>query len=378
MNDSTRVLIVGGGVGGLTLAQALHTAGVDVVVYEQDPTPQTRNQGYRIHIDPDGNAALGECLDPQVFDVLRRSSSVNGDLVTTFTSGLELVSALEFPGIPEEMVTAVDRNAFRRGLLTGLNEVVRFGRTVSDYRITESGRVRVEFAEGGSDEGDLLVGADGVGSVIRRRLLPNAVVEDFGLRCIYGRMTLTGSLDPDEFNRGLCWVTEGSTCGAGFGPVIFRTPEDGRPDYLMVTLCATPARLGVIDDELFGMSAQELWKLSTDVVSNWHPAIRDIYAHSDIDSFFPITFRISAPVDNWGPGPVTLLGDAIHTMPPTAGVGANTALADAATLAHEILSATKGEKSLTTAVADYQTVMLPRGQAAIGNSRRMAAQMFVD
>ncbi|MEC3955972.1 NAD(P)/FAD-dependent oxidoreductase [Nocardia sp. CDC153] len=378
MKDSTRVLIVGGGVGGLTLAQALHTAGVDVVVYEQDPTPQTRNQGYRIHIDPDGNAALGECLDPQVFDVLRRSSSINGDLVTTFTSGLELVSALEFPGIPEKMITAVDRNAFRRGLLTGLDEVVRFGRTVSDYRITESGRVRIEFAEGGGDEGDLLVGADGVGSVIRRRLLPNAVVEDFGLRCIYGRMTLTGRLDPDEFNRGLCWVTEGSTCGAGFGPVVFRTPEDGRPDYLMVTLCATPSRLGVTDDELFGMSAQELWKLSTDVVSDWHPAIRDIYAHSDIDSFFPITFRISAPVDNWGPGPVTLLGDAIHTMPPTAGAGANTALADAASLAREILSATRGEKSLTAAVADYQTVMLPRGRAAIDNSRRMAAQMFVD
>ncbi|WP_040807876.1 FAD-dependent oxidoreductase [Nocardia concava] len=378
MKDSTRVLIAGGGVGGLTLAQALRTAGIEVVVYEQDPTPQTRNQGYRIHIDPDGNAALGECLTPEIFDALRRSSSISGDMVTRFTTGLERVSAYEFPGIPADMITAVDRNAFRRGLLTGLDDVVRFGRTVSDYRITDSGRVRVEFAEGGTDEGDLLVGADGVGSVIRRRLLPEAIVEDFGIRCLYGRMPLTGNLEPEEFDRGLTMVAEGRTCVAAFGPVRFRTPQAGQPDYLMVALCATPERLGVGDEVLFRMSAEELWKLSSDIVSDWHPRIRDIYARSEIDSFFPITFRISAPVAGWEPGPVTLIGDAIHAMPPTAGAGANTALADAATLAREILSATRGEKSLATALGDYQSVLLPRGHRAVENSRRMAAEMFSD
>ncbi|MVU77623.1 NAD(P)-binding protein [Nocardia sp. ET3-3] len=378
MSDSTRVLIAGGGVGGLALAQALHRAGVEVAVYEQDPTPRTRNQGYRIHIDPNGNVALGECVGPQVFEVLRRTSSISGDRVTTVDTGLRRVSVQEFPGIPDEMITAVDRNAFRQGLLTGLDEVVRFGQTVSGYRITDSGRVRVEFAEGGGDEGDLLVGADGVGSIIRRRLLPDAVVNDFGLRCIYGRMTLTRALEPEDFERGLCWVAGGSSCGAAFGPVRFRTPVEGRPDYLMVTLVATPQRLGVPDDVLFRMSSEELWKLSSDIVSNWHSGIRDIYANSDIDAFFPITFRISEPVPAWEAGPVTLLGDAIHAMPPTAGAGANTALADAATLAREIISATAGLQSLTAAVGAYQAVMLPRGEQAVDNSRRMAAQMLAD
>ena len=376
MPESTRILIAGGGVGGLALAQALHHAGLDVVVYEQDPTPRIRNQGYRIHLDPTGNAALADCVPPDVLAVLRRASGRNGDLVTTFTTGLRQVFTQHFPDIPADQLTAVDRNTFRQGLLTGLEDVVRFGHTVSGYQVTGSGRVRVEFAEGGSDEGSLLVGADGVGSAIRRLLLPGAVLHDFGLRCVYGRMPLTDSLSPKEFERGLCWVSGGSTCGAGFGTVRFRTPVDGTQDYLMVTLVATPDHLGVTDERLFRMSSEELWKLSTDTVADWHPAIREIYARADIESFFPITFRISERIPAWAPGPITLLGDAIHTMPPTAGAGANTALADAATLADEILSAARGGKSLVEAVAAYQAIMLPRGFAAIDNSRRLAAQMF--
>jgi 2-polyprenyl-6-methoxyphenol hydroxylase-like FAD-dependent oxidoreductase len=242
--------------------------------------------------------------------------------------------------------------------------------------VTDSGRVRVEFAEGGSDEGSLLVGADGVGSAVRRVLLPGAVPHDFGLRCLYGRMPLAGPLSPEEFERGLCWVSGGSTCGAGFGTVRFRTPVNGQQDYLMVTLVATPDHLGVTDERLFRMSSEELWKLSTDTVADWHPTIREIYARADIESFFPITFRISERIPAWAPGPVTLLGDAVHTMPPTAGAGANTALADAATLADEILSAVRGDKSMVEAIAAFQAIMLPRGFAAIDNSRRLAAQMF--
>jgi 2-polyprenyl-6-methoxyphenol hydroxylase-like FAD-dependent oxidoreductase len=71
-----------------------------------------------------------------------------------------------------------------------------------------------------------------------------------------------------------------------------------------------------------------------------------------------------------------LIIDAIHTMPPAGGVGANTALQDSETLAGELLSAARGEKPLIEAVAAYENVMLPRGFATVESSLEMAGRMF--
>jgi 2-polyprenyl-6-methoxyphenol hydroxylase-like FAD-dependent oxidoreductase len=374
-----RILIIGGGVGGLTLAHALRGAGLDVAVYEQDPSPQIRNQGYRIHIDRGGNAALRACLPADVLDLVGRTSGVNGDLVAGYTHQLQQVMAQTFPGISDDEITNVDRYTFRQGLLTGLADTVHFGRTLTGFRNTGSGRVRVEFAEGGSDEGDLLIGADGVGSAVRRQLLPHAGVKDLGVRCLYGRMTLTEATDalvPEDFNRGFSWVADQTGFGAGFAPVRFRERPDGASDYLMTVLTATPQRLGMSDDELFALPPEQLWKITVEATADWHPAIREIFAHADASTFFPITIRAGQRVDAWKSGPVTLLGDAIHTMPPTGGVGANTALRDSETLAGELVSAARGEKPLIDAVAAYENVMLPRGFATIDSSLEMASRLF--
>ena len=376
MTRTARILIAGAGIGGLALAQALRRDGLDVVVYERDPTPEIRHQGYRIHLDPNGNGALRHCLPAEVLDLVRDTSGVNGDLVAAYTQGLTQISAQTFPGIADDEITNVDRETFRRGLLTGLTDAIRFGRTVTGYRITEAGRVRVEFAEGGTDEGDLLVGADGAGSAVRRQLLPEANVRDLGLRCVYGRMPIdetTGPLIPDDFNRGFCWVAGQNGYGAGFAPVRFRSRPDGAADYLMTVLVATAERFGA---DLFDRPARDLWRLTVEATADWHPAVRELFAHAAPDTFFPIVIRAGERVEAWNPGAVTLLGDAIHTMPPTGGVGANTALRDAATLAGELAAAARGEKSLTEAVADYERVMLPRGFDTVEHSLRIAGQML--
>ncbi|MEU1545743.1 NAD(P)/FAD-dependent oxidoreductase [Nocardia sp. NPDC005745] len=379
MSDTERVLIAGGGVGGLALAQALRHRGVDVVVYEQDPTPATRSQGYRIHIDANGNAALRSCLSAETFDLVRDTSGANDDTLGSYTHQLREVMTQHFPGVTDELITCVDRNAFRRALLTGLGDAVRFGRTLTGYRVTESGRVQVEFAEGGVDEGDLLVGADGIGSAVRRQLLPQAGVKDLGIRCVYGRMTLTEATEallPEVLEHGFNWVADETGCGAGFAPVRFRSRPDGAADYLMVTLLATPERLGVSDEQLFTHPPQRLCEIAAKAVGDWHPQLMELFAHADPETFFPIKMRAGERVEAWQSGPVTLLGDAIHTMPPFGGVGANTALQDAATLAGELLSAARGEKPLLEAVAAYERIMLPHGFDTIDSSLQLAAQMF--
>jgi 2-polyprenyl-6-methoxyphenol hydroxylase-like FAD-dependent oxidoreductase len=65
------VLIIGGGIGGLTLAQGLKKSGANVAVYERDRTMTDRVQGYRVHINPAGSLALHECLPPQLFEASR-------------------------------------------------------------------------------------------------------------------------------------------------------------------------------------------------------------------------------------------------------------------------------------------------------------------
>ena len=65
---------------------------------------------------------------------------------------------------------------------------------------------------------------------------------------------------------------------------------------------------------------------------DWHPAVRRIIDEATIADTFPVTVRISEPVDEWPSPTVTLLGDAIHTMTPSRGSGAGVALRDAEVL----------------------------------------------
>jgi 2-polyprenyl-6-methoxyphenol hydroxylase-like FAD-dependent oxidoreductase len=76
----------------------------------------------------------------------------------------------------------------------------------------------------------------------------------------------------------------------------------------------------------------------------------------------------------WGlltrPSTVTLLGDATHSMPPAGGIGATTALRDAALLCHRLASAARGEVPLLEAIADYETDMRQYGFDAVRGSLR--------
>ena len=73
------VLIIGGGLGGLCLAQGLKKASISVAVYERERTPSDRLQGYRIHIEPQGNLALHACLPPDLFEAYRATAGSAGN-----------------------------------------------------------------------------------------------------------------------------------------------------------------------------------------------------------------------------------------------------------------------------------------------------------
>ena len=95
-----------------------------------------------------------------------------------------------------------------------------------------------------------------------------------------------------------------------------------------------------------------------------------------MDTVNAIPILSATPIQQWPSTNVTLLGDAIHSMTPFRGIGANTALRDAQLLSHRLIAADKGAIPLLEAINAYETGMTDYGFAAVRTSLR-AAQQFV-
>lgn len=380
--EPPRVAIAGGGLGGLCLAHGLRQAGVPVTVYERDTSADFRGQGYRLHIGPPGATALAECLPAWLYDLFLATSGRRASHVTVATAKLRTVRT--FPGDPNgdnteptTVSTAVNRLTLREILLTGLDDTVRFGHEMTGYSSTPDG-VTLCFADGTTASADVLVGADGVGSPVRRQLLPHAHVIDTGARVIYGKTLL------DESTRPLlpAAVTDGFLAVRSFPRPVgmamglvepLERPERAAahlspcPDYLMWALTA-PLRL--FPDGISTMDGQALRSVATRMVRRWSPNLRELVDRCEAPETFGIPIRVAEPVEPWAAGRVTLLGDAIHAMSPSGGSGANTALRDAALLAERLGSVARGERNLTTAIDSYQREMLKYGFDAVRASTR--------
>ena len=382
-----RVLVIGGGLGGLCLAQALQQAGVDVAVYERDASPVFRGQGYRIHIDTRGEQALQECLPPRLYELFDATRGQPSRQVTVFTvSGSELKEAYVWP-FPEgdspmliRAGSAVDRLTLRQILLAGLEDIVHFSKEFARYEKQDDGRVCAYFTDGTSARGDVLVAADGVGSRVRQQFLPHAQVTDLGMRWIGGKTLLTDeiiSLLPAQLYEGFATVS-GSKYGMLLGLVRFRKPPNEAAaqlwpslsfqhtdDYLMWGLFGRREQLPVRDEELQAMDGAGLQRMAVELTKGWHPTLYTLTRQADQEESFVLTMRSSVPIEHWQTSNVTLLGDAIHAMPPSRGSGGNTALRDASLLSRSLIAVARQGMPLQRAIHDYESEMVRYGFDAV-------------
>src|SRR5437667_5116552 len=192
--SNLRVLVIGGGLGGLCLAQGLRKAGVDVDVYERDAGLSVRTQGHRIHIDSRGELALRECLPPRLYDLFlatRGQPSKGVTMLSVVEGQLKEAVTQPFPeGGNDEFITigsAVDRLTLRQILLAGLEDIVHFNKAFARYEQQVDNRVRAYFTDGSSAIGNVLVAADGVGSRIREQFLPHTRVIETTMRWLGGK-----------------------------------------------------------------------------------------------------------------------------------------------------------------------------------------------
>lgn len=118
------------------------------------------------------------------------------------------------------------------------------------------------------------------------------------------------------------------------------------------------------DDEADGPALQAR---ALEMIRGWDPTLRRIVAASDPDSLGVMRFRHSTLVEPWTSTNVTVLGDAIHNMPPVGGLGANSALRDAAELADRLVAVRDGAP-LVPAIAAYEERMRAWGYGALRES----------
>jgi len=161
-----------------------------------------------------------------------------------------------------------------------------------------------------------------------------------------------------------------SGIGGNDAELIARWPGllyDNTRDYLMWAVWGALRNLPSNPKKL---EQPALLALATEITDGWHPNLRALIRASDPATAFAIDIRTSLPVAPWATSNVTVLGDAVHLMTPGRGVGANTALRDAASLASRVRDAARGTMSLHEAVAGYEAEMRRYGFQAVAESRR--------
>jgi len=394
------IIIIGAGIGGLCLAQMLKMNGVNVQVFERDATAFDRPQGYRLHLDADGISAIRESLPEKLFELFELASTNPLPYTTILDTTLKLKKRFpidEYSKTEHHVVTGiarhlnVNRATLRETLLIGLDDICHYGAKLNHYKADENG-ITVFFEDGRIIKGDLLIGADGAGYVVRKQRAPEARIMDSGARAIYGRIKLS---DARKVLPELCIadvftaVSDSRKLILGVGPVIFPvrpgsaaqslgldTTLNEQHDYVGCIISGRKEFFGSDDIATRKKTSDELQQLAIDLLNDWPSEASSVPAAGEKGSFFYIEMNSSIPFDLKPHHNVTLLGDAIHNMTPSLGRGANVALKDAVLLGKELIQVALGKKELVNSLADYEKEMTEYGFNVVRHSAEMGTNLL--
>jgi 2-polyprenyl-6-methoxyphenol hydroxylase-like FAD-dependent oxidoreductase len=244
--------------------------------------------------------------------------------------------------------------------------------------------------------GDVLVAADGGGSRVRRQFLPHAQRVDTGVVGIAGKIFLDTARD--RIARPLLDGISLVAARGGLGLFVAIQEMTGGPvggiggnepalvgagnlfentrSYLMWALSAKREKFSLRDVEWEDNGA--LTVAAAQAMAGWSPTLRDLVGLADPTTISCLPIRTSLPVQPWRSERITLLGDAIHSMTPYRGIGANVAIKDAARLNRALVAAYRGECDLLEAIHGYEAGMRDYGFRAVRNSLKAMHQTVTD
>jgi 2-polyprenyl-6-methoxyphenol hydroxylase-like FAD-dependent oxidoreductase len=345
-----------------------------VLVLERDENALIRQQGYRININLAGDAALRQCLPPAHYALYQQTSHRQLDpSVGIFTPDLkpvmQRVADVPTGGLPP---AAVDR-ATLRAILLDAAQNVRFSAQVVNAIETEA-TVEVELGDGSKLTCGLLIAADGASSALRRKILPGNDPQPLRTIALYGKAALdTGRLTwlpSGVIQQRFVGVTDNAGITLALGAWYPRRDPAEAAQELSPGLAlpgTTPYVMCVLlvqaeDAPTPAASPRELHEFMATSIRDWHPAATQFVLNADVAATFRITLRAVSSVPEWAAGRITFLGDAIHAMSPAGGEGANTSMADAASLASAF------EQNGIQGIATYEADMRQRARMALQRS----------
>ena len=358
-NSKTHILIAGGGIGGLTAALSLLKRGFNVDVYEQ--ASELKEVGAGVQLSPNGNRVLFELGVGEA--LTRLSCEATGKEIRLWNSGhtwklfdLGAVSVARYgypyltvyrPDLIEVLAQAV--RAIKPDAIHLKSRVLGFTQDASGVMLQlESGTV------GHTVQGDALIGADGVHSVIRQGLFGADEPERTGLMAWRGVIPMDQL--PAHLRRpvGTNWV--------GPGAHVVNYPLHGG---------ALMNFIGVVERSDIPVESWSVRGSQEDCLkdfSGWHDDVQTMI--KSIDTPFKWALMQRAPMERWSEGRVSLLGDACHPTLPFLAQGAVMALEDGFILARAL----EADTDIAPALRRYEAARLERTrrivQGAADNTKR--------
>ena len=340
-------VIVGAGIGGLSAALALRQAGWNVRLFERAAT--VRELGFGLAVAPNAIAALRRL---GVADVVlaRGVAPTRGELRRMDGAVLKRAEfpAAEMLGGP--MIVAL-RPALHGVLLEAVGlDGIALGSEVTGFAV-DGDRVAVRTACGATTEGDLLIGADGVGSVIRRALHPTELPpRPCGIVAVRGAARAAHHLGDLS---GVLYL------GPGLESVLVRASDTGVYWYLSL------AR------ELVPSDTRDPAAILAHLSPRMDATFRAVTSRTEELRCDELVDR--DPLERWGDGVVTLLGDAAHPLLPHTGQGAAQAIVDAIALGQVL----QDGANVADALRAYERERRAKTAVLVAQGRRTARVMRI-
>jgi 2-polyprenyl-6-methoxyphenol hydroxylase-like FAD-dependent oxidoreductase len=345
VNKSNKAIVIGAGIGGLSVALALQAAGWDVTIYER--APQLKAVGAGISLWPNAVKALdqlGVGNPIRAMGMRDASGGIHNAKGQTLFS-MNIQEAERHFGAPTIVVHRADLS---QTLLDAHKGTLRLGKTFNHCE-ARGEEITAHFADGTQESADLLICADGIHSALRQKWFPNS-------RPIYAGYTAwRGVVSFDHAQVGKLWG-EILGCGVRFGlaPLSEGHVYWYASQNLTENTRIAPAELHNYLLAHFGDWVAPIPALIRATASN---AIlqNDIY---DID-----------PLPEWVRGRAALLGDSAHAMTPNLGQGGCQAIEDAVVLGKCLQHAS----SVDAALQSYQHQRMRRTRHIAQLSRRIGS-----